>query len=213
MRRRPSFRSNIMPVLTNISVWAQQGGAGELIWGLIIFCVVIFQAVRAFLEARAAQTTQQAEKEKPPLAMEPKKERKRPRQTLSIPPEEASDRKEKNDRPHRKALSRELAPQGEGARFDAAPGTFDEAKLVASSIEPTVKPTLESMTGIYEASPTSSELPDQPLTLDIQKLIARPDGIRQAILLAEILKRPEELPSFRGYENSQNIQGTSTTQR
>lgn len=172
-------------------LWSQQGNAGDLIWGIVVFLCIISYAVKAVLEANAQARgnrlaeQQRLQREAEAAGAKPSPEKKtvrRPPAVYEYDPEEERTRK---------VLSRELAPQGEGARFEAAPGTMDETQLVSPSIESTVKPTLESMTGIYEAKPTESELGGQPLTLDIQKLIARPEGIRQAVILAEILKRPE----------------------
>jgi hypothetical protein len=116
----------------------------------------------------------------------PPRERKRATRKQSLTLETVAETARKT----RGTLSRDLAPQGEGSRFETTTGTLNSSQIIASTIEPTVKPMLESMTGIYEASPTSSELQPQSLTFDIHKLIASPDGIRQAVLLSEILKRP-----------------------
>ena len=178
-------------------LWAQQGG-GELI-GLIIFVlIIVFNAVKSMFEARFAEAEKNRQKElaqtelelsePEPVPAPPRRESQRPVRKRMSSYESST---ETEQRKSRAPLSRELGVQGEGARFDADPGTLETAHLVAPSIEPTVKPTLESMTGIYEAAPTVTELGDQPLTLDIQKLIAKPEGLRQAIILAEILKRPE----------------------
>ena len=165
--------------------------------GLIIFVlIIVFNAIKAMVEARFAEAEKQKErqtpedsfdsdsKNAPPPIRQPVRQRERPnRKPLSGT--------ETETRKPRSSLSRELAEQGAGARFEADPGTLDTSHLEGPSLESTVKPTLESMTGIYEAAPNSTELGDQPLTIDIQKLITRPEGIRQAVILAEILKRPE----------------------
>ena len=112
----------------------------------------------------------------------PKRSRKRQRPVEKLTPETQSEPT------RRKALARELNPQGEGTRFDAQPGTLDESQIVAPSIEPTVKPQLESLTGVFE---TQTENMSQQSGINLQQLLTTPDGIRQAILLAEIMKRPE----------------------
>ncbi|MDR0870449.1 MAG: hypothetical protein LBN39_06610, partial [Planctomycetaceae bacterium] len=91
--------------------------------------------------------------------------------------------------PHRGTLSKELNPLGEGTRIEAAPGTLNASQIVAPSIEPTVKPELESLTGIYET--TASGVVQNVQTFDAKKMLTQPDGIRQGIIWSEILKRPE----------------------
>lgn len=180
-------------------LWGQQGGGAEIIWAIVFIIFVIFQFFRASFEARKAQAIQQQEDEErrkksndSKQQLQANRNHKKKDQYISSTFERKSLESENEVRRDRKkVLAKELAPQGEGRRFEADPGTLDMTSLIAPSIEPTVKPTLDSMTGIYEAAPTSSELQDQPLTSDIQKLIAKPEGIRQAIILAEILKRPE----------------------
>jgi hypothetical protein len=181
-------------------LWSQQGIGGIII--LLLF--VIAHILKAFFESRSAKASEEKLKQKsgnePAIDADddfftfqtktppPPRERKRsPRRQPSVPNNETTF--ENPRRKTRGTLSRELGQQGEGTRFEAAPGTFDPTQLVAPTIEPTVKPTLESMTGIYEAPPTSNET--QPSTLNILQFIMEPEGIRQAIILAEILKRPE----------------------
>lgn len=203
---RVSFCDNIGMSYAQEFLWGQQN-IGEIAGIVVFLLVVFFQFLKAVFDQRAAMALEKQKREAAesepvdelvytdyneqnrelatPKQSEVVRQRKRPRSKASGA-EETSEGRSK-----RRTLSRELAPQGESARFDAAPGTLDADRIVAPSVEPTVKPTLESMTGIYEATPTVTELGDQPLTLDIQKLIARPEGIRQAIILAEILRRPE----------------------
>lgn len=178
------------------TLWSQAGG--EFVGVVIFVILVILQMIKAVLDARNANTLKKNGEQSIPTTNEAgervivpvrsKKERKKQNSDAFTSQEEKLNKKEKRQR--HQALSRELAPQGEGQRFEAAPGTFDASNIVTPSVEPTVNPVLESITGIYEADPNSTEQPDQPLTLDIQKLITRPEGIRQAIILAEILKRP-----------------------
>lgn len=175
-------------------LWAQQN-VGEIAGIVIFLLVVFFQFLKAVLDQRAAMALEKQKREAMEAepdstdAVEPEREIAEPVRKRKLPRRPVEEATE--GQPKRRSLSRELAPQGEGARFETAPGTLDANRIVAPTVEPTVKPTLESMTGIYEAAPTATELGDQPLTLDIQRLIVRPEGIRQAVILAEILKRPE----------------------
>jgi hypothetical protein len=194
------------------SLWSQAGGE-PIIGAIICLLLVIAQILKAYFDARSARVGE--EKNKPVqksaqiLTIDDQPDLNNPfSQTFSQTPVQTSQtaptklhrerkrttRKQslttESARKTRGTLSRELAPQGEGVRFETATGTLDPSQIVASTIEPTVKPMLESMTGIYEASPTSSELLPQSLTFDVHNLIASPEGIRQAVLLSEILKRP-----------------------
>lgn len=90
----------------------------------------------------------------------------------------------------RQALSKKLSPQGEGQRFDADPGTLDTAHIVAPTFDSTVKPELESITGIYEAGAVYTDRSKSAITLNIANYLTKPEGIIQAVLFAEILKRP-----------------------
>ncbi|MDR1964394.1 MAG: hypothetical protein LBQ50_11490 [Planctomycetaceae bacterium] len=179
-------------------LWSQ--GGGEQIFGAIIFLLLVLaQALKAYFDARSARAEEEKQQKKslhdpvfdvelnesPSFRTKPHRERKRTtrKQTLANETE--------NTRKTRGTLSRELAPQGEGTRFETVTGTLNQYQYPSQMIEPTVKPMLESMTGIYEAAPVSSELRAQHLTFDVQTLIASPEGLRQAVLLSEILKRPE----------------------
>jgi hypothetical protein len=197
-------------------LWSQAGGE-QIIGAIIFLLLVVAQILKAYFDARSARIGE--EKNKPgqksarkliideqsdsddPFSQifsqisqpyqtaqtKPPRERKRTTRKQSLVTETSTETARKT----RGTLSRELAPQGEGARFETTTGTLNPSQIIAPSIEPTVKPMLESMTGIYEASPTTSELQPQSLTFDIHKLIASPEGIRQAVLLSEILKRPD----------------------
>ena len=94
--------------------------------------------------------------------------------------------------PKQKALIKKLSPQGEGQRFAVDPGTLNTASIVAPTIDPTVKPELNSITGIYEqdaaAMATRRSLPT--IELNIVDYLARPESLCQAMILAEILNRP-----------------------
>jgi hypothetical protein len=198
-------------------LWSQAGGE-QIIGAIIFLLLVIAQIFKAYFDARSARIGEEKNKPVQKSARQPtvdeQSDSENPfSQTLSqIPVQTAQTAQTKPlrerkrttrkqyrvtetavepDRKTRGTLSRELAPQGEGARFETSTGTLDPLQIVAPTIESTVKPMLESMTGIYEASPTSAELQPQSLTFDVHKLIASPEGIRQAVFLSEILKRPD----------------------
>ena len=92
--------------------------------------------------------------------------------------------------PKRQALSRALSPQGEGQRFNADPGTLDTTRIVAPTVDPTVKPELESITGIYEEGVQFADRSKSAISLDIADYLAKPEVIIQAVIFAEILNRP-----------------------
>ncbi|MDR0337848.1 MAG: hypothetical protein LBI18_12240 [Planctomycetaceae bacterium] len=181
-------------------LWSQ--GGGEQIIGVIIFLLlVVGQILKAYFDARSVQTGEEKTLRKPKphsdleeslnqvsfsQATKPPRERKRISRKSSLVTETISE----NARKTRGTLSRELAPQGEGSRFETTTGTLHSSQIIAPSIEPTVQPMLESMTGIYETASVASENQSQSLTLDVQKLLAGSEGLRQAVILAEILKRP-----------------------
>jgi hypothetical protein len=99
----------------------------------------------------------------------------------------------------RQALSKKLSPQGEGQRFEADPGTLDAMRIVAPTFDPIVKPELESITGIYEEGAMFSETTKPAITLNIADYLAKPEGIIHAVILAEVLNRPDWSNSrFRG---------------
>ncbi len=190
-------------LLWTLPLWAQRGGGGELL-GLIIFIlIVVFNVVKSMFEARSDEARKKAAGQmraesdelefvsQPSVTASKRRERpkSKPQTTLrTSPPSSTLSRAE--PQPVRSSLSRELGIQGEGARFYADPGTLDTSRLVAPSVEPTVMPTLESMTGVYDI-PAAVETGNQSSMLDLRRLLARPDGIRQAVILGEILKRPE----------------------
>ena len=180
------------------ALWGQPAAGGEFLVFVIVVLFILAQVVKFFLKYQKILSDPKAHGE---LRQEPEKmdfsEESRPPRPVRQRKRAAQDdspveRETERSRP--KALSRELAPQGAGTRFEAAPGTLDTTSLVASSIEPTVKPNLESMTGIFAGiyeGPPGTEYGDSAMAFDLQQLIAKPEGIRQAIILAEILKRLE----------------------
>ena len=92
--------------------------------------------------------------------------------------------------PRRQALSKKLAPQGEGHRFEADPGTLDPSQILSPTIDPTVRPDLYSMTGIYEQGVQYADRSKPTISLNLSDCLAKPEGIVQAVILAEILNKP-----------------------
>ena len=191
--------------MTFLSLWAQANDFVGLIQALLVLLLIVVPAVIKYFSAKAAQKDQQrlAEKtleqrlheafsavaedipEEPVARPRPKPPKKRKQTTGTLV--SADDRS-----PTRGTrLSRELTPQGEGSRFDVQPGTLDGSLTLTPSVEPTVQPMLESMTGIYDTPFGSEQSIQTPLAVDIFQLLTTPSGIRQAVVLGEILKRPE----------------------
>ncbi len=193
-----------MPTIM-ISLWAQQqqNGIAEFIPIIIMLLLFVLPNVLKYFAEQAAKKKQReieerqqqkrlqdvfslssaAEEVSPPP--KPKKERRR-KKTELVPSVDA----ERST--HGTRLSRELTPQGEGVRFDARPGTLDATQVLAPSVEPTVQPMLESMTGIYDAPSASEQSADAaPLARDIFQTLSTPNGLRQTVILSEIFKRPE----------------------
>ena len=96
----------------------------------------------------------------------------------------------RTESPRQKALIKKLSPQGEGQRFAVDPGTLDTAHIVAPTIDPVVKPALDSITGIYEQGVTFAESAQPAITLNLADWLAKPESICQAVIFAEILNRP-----------------------
>ncbi|MDR3196422.1 MAG: hypothetical protein LBU34_01015 [Planctomycetaceae bacterium] len=181
-------------------LWSQ---GGEQIIGAIIFLlIVIANILKAYFDARSTQTGEEKQSQKSiqileleeplnnvPLHQTAKQPRERKRTSRKQPL--VTENVPENTRKTRGTLSRELAPQGEGSRFETTTGTLNSSQIITPSITPTVKPTLESMTGIYETPPSSFEFQQSlTLALDINNIIASPEGLRHAVILSEILKRP-----------------------
>ena len=114
------------------------------------------------------------------------------RDSYSFPDSSFSNRKPSDrqfsERPQ--ALTKKLSPQGVGHRFEADPGTLDPSQIVSPTIDPTVKPDLYSMTGIYEECVLFGDRSKPTIALDIAGCFAKPEGVIQAVILAEILNRP-----------------------
>ena len=96
--------------------------------------------------------------------------------------------------PRQQALVKTLSTQGEGHRFVADPGTLDTSSIVAPTIDPTVKPDLGSMTGIYEqqsaAAKAATRRTAPTVEVNLLDILKRPEGIFQAVILSEIMNRP-----------------------
>jgi len=92
------------------------------------------------------------------------------------------------------ALVKTLSTQGEGHRFEADPGTLNTSHIVAPSIDPTIKPDLGSMTGIYEQQSAATKAATRRTapTVEVNLLegLMKPEGLCQAIIFAEIMNRP-----------------------
>ncbi|MDR2344816.1 MAG: hypothetical protein LBE18_02005 [Planctomycetaceae bacterium] len=92
----------------------------------------------------------------------------------------------------RKVLSRELPQQGQGVRFNAAPGTLNT--VLAPSVEATVNPELESLTGIYdqpELDTNNNNIVSDTIKFSLNDFLTTPDGIKNSFILSEILNRPK----------------------
>ena len=189
-----------------LHLWSQQQiGIAELLQALFLLLLIVVPTVLKFFGEQTAQKerkrltekdlkeklldafqTAVAEepREEPVVRPRPKKERKRKQPELVMETD--------NEFPTRGTpLVRELAPQGEGSRFDAKPGTLDSSQILSPSVEPTVQPTLESMTGIYDAPPGGESSAQALLTVDLFRVLTTPNGVRQAVVLGEILRRPD----------------------
>ena len=165
-------------------------GIGALV---IVILMIITQLIKALKERAEATKQQQAEADLEEMIVvqrpKPVKQPKEPKKRLV----EQRSWRDSRDAPtpsKRQTLSKKLSPQGEGERFEADPGTLDAARIVAPTIDPTVKPELESITGIYEEGAVFAERAKPAIALNIGEVLAKPEGIIQAVILAEILNRP-----------------------
>ena len=159
---------------------------------IIVILIIVANIIKAMKESAAAkrQESESYEDElviisrpKPAKLPQGNKQRSRDRQSLGEPLDNSASQK-------RQALSKKLSPQGEGKRFETTPGTLDAAHIVASTIDPSMKPELESITGIYEEGAVFAERSKPAITLNIADFLTKPEGIVQAVILAEILNRP-----------------------
>ena len=175
----------------------------EQIIGAIIFIILILaQLIKSIRESSASSQppkANQGKKDDVVVASRPKPSHSnpnKPRPSGQRPPERSLWRDERSvfdppaESPRQKALVKKLSPQGEGQRFAVDPGTLNTTNIVAPTIDPHVKPELESITGIYEQGVTFGESPPPAISLNLADWLARPEGICQAVLFAEILNRP-----------------------
>jgi len=178
-----------------------------VIFAIIMIVAHIIKNIKEAAEAAKQQQRQQKPVEaeddlvmitrpkqnKPPKVNKPPPARQPLRDTSLGYPSSLSD----SAPPKRQALTKRLAPQGEGERFGVDPGTLDAANIVAPTIDPSVKPELDSITGIYEEGVQFGDRSKSAITLDIADYFARPEGIIHAVILAEVLNRPPWIESAR----------------
>jgi hypothetical protein len=175
-----------------------EGTIITLIFTILVIVAHIIKAIRERAEA-VKQPPPDPDEEELVIVTRPKpgKQSKQPKMTKqrSLTRQPLGERLEILDdwdiQPsQRQALSKKLSPQGEGQRFDADPGTLDTARVLAPTIDSTVKPELESITGIYEEGVMFAEGSKPAITLNIADYLAKPEGIVHAVILSEILNRP-----------------------
>jgi hypothetical protein len=166
-----------------------EGTIGTLI---IVILMIVAHIIKAIKESAVAKQQQpDGDEEELVIISRPKpvklplgnKQRSHVRHSVGETLESSSPKK-------RQALSKKLSPQGEGQRFETAPGTLEAARIVAPTIDPSMKPELESITGIYEEGAVFAERSKPAITLNIADFLAKPEGIVQAVILAEIFNRP-----------------------
>jgi len=170
---------------------------------IVVLIMIVTHIIKSIRENAEAARRQQLSVEdddelvimrpkKPVKQQVPNKQRLADRQLLAESLSPFVDARTDSSSSQRQALVKRLAPQGQGQRFEADPGTLDAASIVASTIDPTVKPELDSMTGIYEqdAAAKATRRTAPTIELHISDCLKTPEGICQAVLLAEILKRP-----------------------
>ena len=162
---------------------------GTLIIVILIIVANIIKAMKEGAVAKRQEPDIEADelviisRPKPVKQQQGNKQRSRIRQSLGEPLDSSAPQK-------RQALSKKLSPQGEGQRFETAPGTLDTAQIVAPTIDPSMKPELESITGIYEEGAVFAERAKPAIALNIADFLAKPEGIVQAVIFAEIFNRP-----------------------
>jgi len=172
----------------------------EQIIGAIIFIIIIIaQIVKSIRESSVPPQPprgNQKDSDEVVIISRPKPSKQPPRKPQR-PPERQSWRDERSvfdapqaEAPRQKALVKKLSPQGEGQRFAVDPGTLDTSHIVAPTIDPTVKPELESITGIYEQGVSFGEPTKPAISLNLADWLAKPEGICQAVIFAEIINRP-----------------------
>ncbi|MDR0328495.1 MAG: hypothetical protein LBI05_09395 [Planctomycetaceae bacterium] len=170
-----------------------EGTIITLIFAIIMIVAHILKAIRESAEAAKQQQNPDPEDEELVLISRPNPVRQtKPMKPMKANKQRLTDRQplDSFDAPKRQALSRKLSPQGEGERFEADPGTLDPSRIVAPTIDPTVKPELESITGIYEEGALFADRSQPAIALNLADYLAKPEGIIHAVIFAEILNRP-----------------------
>ena len=178
-----------------------EGSIIALIFTIIVIITQLIKSIRESAEAAKHQQPVSMDDEevviirpnKPPKQQKPSVQR----QTVGQPQKgglRSVFDEVKVESTRQTALVKELSPQGEGRRFVADPGTLDVASIIAPKIDPTVKPDLGSMTGIYEQQSAAARAATRRITptveLNLFDNLTRPEGLCHAIILAEIMNRP-----------------------
>ena len=177
----------------------EPGAIIALLFMIIMIITHILKSIREVSEtAKRQQQSEAAEEEvvvirptKPIKPQKPNKQRlaeEQPSRGLRSVFDEP-----KNEPFRQKALVKKLSPQGEGRRFVADPGTLDTSNIIAPTIDPTVKPDLGSITGIYEQQSAAARATRRTVPMiEVNPLhfLQQPEGICQAVILAEIINRP-----------------------
>ena len=173
----------------------------QIIGGLIFILLIIAHIIKSIRDAAPQQPDGKKGKDSDVVIVTQPKPSRQP----AKPPKPSKPRlaersifEDARAEPNRqKTLVKKLSPQGEGQRFAVEPGTLDAGNIVAPTFDPSVKPELDSITGIYEQGVTFGESARPAITLNIAGWLAKPEGICQAVLFAEILNRPAWLDSPR----------------
>jgi len=182
----------------------EPGAIIALLFMIIMIITHILKSIREAAEAAKHQQQPEATEDEvivirptEPIPTKPIKQQKPNKQRLTEGQPSKGLRsvfnEPKNEPFRQKALVKKLSPQGEGRRFVADPGTLDASNIVAPTIDPTVKPDLGSMTGIYEQQSAAARATRRTIpTIEVNPLdfLQRPEGICQAVILAEIMNRP-----------------------
>lgn len=176
-------------------LWCQRdgGGIGDFFGGLVILLLIALRVIHAVWGNRTnavvaeGQTPLTAEEEQE-LIEQLEEEWEALHRANAV---QESVEVEADYRPAQSVFDRQSAPQEEGSRFDVKPGILGSSHLVVPPMEPSVKPTLESLTGVYEDAFTQTERTQEGAGADILSQLRHTTNIRQAFILAEIFRRPE----------------------
>ena len=175
------------------------GAVIALLFAIIMIITHIIKSIRENADAAQRQQPDTTDDEVVVIRPnKPVKQQKPNKQRLTMEQPSKGGMRSVFDEPkteptRKKALVKTLATQGEGHRFVADPGTLDTTNIVAPTIDPTVKADLGSMTGIYEdqsAAARATRRTAPTVEVPLLDILQRPEGICQAIILAEIMNRP-----------------------